>query len=115
MIKETTEEFKKLQESIQEVQKALTELKERFYIESLRAENNIYNGDKSKALNMIENYLEAMAESDCEGSYNCGDSEYEQEVIINDTKYLCTLSVEYNRHDKTYYYIEETDFQVVEI
>lgn len=115
MIKETTEEFKKLHEAIISDEIELAKLKEQLHFESLKAENNIYNGDKNKALNMVEDYLTGTAESDCEGSYNCGNPEYKQEVIINGTKYLCTLSVEYNRHDKTYYYIEETDFKAVEI
>lgn len=115
MIKETTEELKKLQKDIQEAHVALEKLNEQYRFEITKSENNVYTGDKDTALMFIEEYLISRAEDDCRGKYNCGQSEYKQNVTINGTKYLCTLTVEYNRHDKTYYYIEYTDFESVEI
>ena len=53
-----------------------------------------------------------MAFEDCEGAGNCGMDKYTQEFIVGDMHYIATLTVEYNRHDKTYYYIDETDFTV---
>lgn len=60
----------------------------------------------------IYSKLEAEAHSDCEGSYNCGNPQYTQQFYVNDVLYEGVLDVEYNRHDKTYYYIEETNFTV---
>jgi len=63
--------------------------------------------------------LRAKAREDCEGAYNwaynCGLDEYTQEFIVGSTKYLGTAKFEYNRHDKTYYYIERCTFSHKEI
>jgi hypothetical protein len=56
--------------------------------------------------------LEDLANADCEGSYNCGSPQYTQQFYVNDVLYEGVLDVEYNRHDKTYYYVEDTDFKV---
>ncbi len=74
-------------------------------------ENNTFE-DYTDAIYTIEGKLAAIAHADCEGSYCCGDDEYEQEFIVNGKHYLGKLSVQYNRHDKTYYYVDETDFTV---
>jgi len=66
-----------------------------------------------EAENVIENRLENMARDDCEGAGNCGAAKYMQEFIVDGSHYMATLSVEYNRHDKTYYYVEEQQFSVV--
>lgn len=51
-----------------------------------------------------------MADDDCEGSHNCGLDEYRQEYIVDNIKYVGILNVEYNRHDKTYYYVEDSSY-----
>lgn len=59
--------------------------------------------------------MHEWAHDDCEGSHNCGSDKYEQEFIVDGVHYLATLECEYNRHDKTYYYLEEATFSYKEI
>lgn len=57
--------------------------------------------------------LRERASEDCEGSYNCGADEYRQEFYVGDTKYVAILhDIFYNRHDKRYYFIEESKFRI---
>jgi hypothetical protein len=79
-----------------------------------KAENNIFLTIED-AINEIESKLEHMAYEDCEGAGNCGSELYTQEFIVDGKKYLATMTFEYNRHDKTYYYIEESNFTYEEI
>jgi hypothetical protein len=74
-----------------------------------KAENNVFES-LDKAVYKIEGMLESRANQDCEGSHNCGQDEYTQEFMVAGVKYIGTLKVEYNRHDKTYYYVESSDF-----
>lgn len=76
-------------------------------------ENNVFD-DLEEACWKIEEKLCDKAREDCEGSYNCGSEYYEQEFIVNGVHYIGTLKCEYNRHDKTYYYLEEREFSYVE-
>lgn len=72
-------------------------------------ENNQFD-DIEKAHSAIEDKLYGKAHKACEGSHCCGLPKYTQEFIVNGTRYVGTLTVEYNRHDKTYYYVEESEF-----
>jgi hypothetical protein len=74
-----------------------------------RAENNVFE-TLEDADGKIEDKLLAEAHADCEGSYNCGDESYTQDFMVGGLKYRGTLNVEYNRHDKTYYYIDGSDY-----
>lgn len=74
-------------------------------------ENNTFN-DYTDAIYAIEDKLASMARADCEGSYCCGVDQYQQEFIVNGKHYVGVLDVQYNRHDKTYYYVDETNFTV---
>lgn len=74
-----------------------------------QAENNVFES-LSKALSDVEDKLLGQARQDCEGAYNCGADHYDQEFIVDGVRYLGTLTVEYNRHDKTYYYIDGSNF-----
>lgn len=77
-------------------------------------ENNIFD-DFEKGCWLVEAKLEGKASDACEGSHCYGLDHYEQEFIVNGVHYLGELSVEYNRHDKTYYYVDGTEFTVTEI
>jgi hypothetical protein len=72
-------------------------------------ENNVFE-TLPKALSTVEDKLLSQAHKDCEGSYNCGQESYTQGFIVDGAQYLGTLTVEYNRHDKTYYYIDGSEF-----
>lgn len=100
--------------AVEQAQEALDAAKnELFKWESL-AENNVFLSLKD-AEYRVECILRGRAEEDCEGSYNCGQDTYEQEFIVNGVKYIGTLECEYNRHDKTYYYIEYAKFSYKEV
>ena len=77
-------------------------------------ENNVFESlDAAEA--EISNRLLSEAYEDCEGSYNCGNEEYTQDFIVDGTAYRGTLKCQYNRHDKTYYYVDESDFTIEEL
>lgn len=77
-------------------------------------ENNIF-ATMEDAENKLEGRLSNMAAFDCEGAGNCGNDKYEQEFIVDGKRYMATYTPEYNRHDKTYYYIDGSDFEVTPI
>ena len=76
-------------------------------------ENHEYP-DLSEAEGWISARLEGYAQEDCEGSHNCGKSKYTQRFTAGGKLYDGTLEVEYNRHDKTYYYVDGAEFSAVE-
>lgn len=76
--------------------------------------NNVFT-TMQEAECVIESRLENMAHCDCEGAGNCGAEEYTQEFIVDGLHYMATLSLEYNRHDKAYYYIDGRQFSVAPI
>ena len=61
--------------------------------------------------------LQYKAHNDCEGSNNRGDDVYEQEyqLIDSDVVYEGKIEVEYNRHDKTYYFVEDVEYSYSEV
>jgi len=65
----------------------------------------------------IREYYENVAYQACEGSYNRGDDEYEQsyQLIASDFIYQGVFKVEYNRHDKQYYYIDGTSYEFTQV
>ena len=78
------------------------------------AESNIFDTIK-EADNEMYMILQDRAAEDCEGSYNCGNDEYTQEFMVGDVKYLATMTFEYGRHDKTYYYIDSSKYSSNEV
>ncbi len=71
-----------------------------------------------KTLKEAEDHAESKiydeAHSDCEGSYNCGKEEYSRIYKVSNKYYKITWSFEYGRHDKTYYFIEESKHKSTE-
>lgn len=59
---------------------------------------------------ILEDELQSRASEACEGSYNCGQDAYTQLFYVGDVLHEARLDCEYNRHDKTYYYLEESKF-----
>jgi hypothetical protein len=76
-----------------------------------QAENNVFDFMEDAELD-VEDMLQQRAQADCEGSYKCGQDVYKQEFMVDGVVYIGTLKCEYNRHDKKYYYVDETDFSV---
>lgn len=68
-----------------------------------------------EAEGVLEERMRNWAFEDCQGAYNCGSDEYEQEFIVDGVHYLATLECEYNRHDKTYYYLDGATFSYKQI
>jgi hypothetical protein len=77
-------------------------------------ENNIFDNLSDAGYHLYE-ILEERAEKDCEGKYNCGKREYKQKFIVDKKLYIAIYTPEYNRHDKTYYYIDDAKFIVKEL
>lgn len=101
--RELNEAIKVAQANVAVAQKALDDF------ESL-AENNVYASMEEAGV--LEEILAGRAFEDCEGSYNCGSPIYEQEFMVDGIVYVATLEVKYNRHDKTYYYIDSREFKI---
>ena len=78
-------------------------------------ENNRFP-DEDSALSYLEEYFLEVAEEACRGPHNVGKETYVQECFVGDVKYKFRIDIEYNRHDKTYYYIEgySTDLERVD-
>ncbi len=76
-----------------------------------RPENNVFDTLDAAEI-AIEGKLENRAENACEGSYCHGEREYKQAFTVAGESYMATLTADYNRHDKKYYYIDETEFSV---
>lgn len=94
---------KKAEKQLEEAQKALN---------AFRTTPEYHTYDTlDEALGAMEDLLYGQARADCEGSYNCGDEEYTQDFIVDGIVYTARMTFEYNRHDKTYYYIEESTFE----
>lgn len=74
-----------------------------------RAENNVF-ADMQTAKRKMTDKLRRMASDDCEGAYNIGAEKYEANFTVDGVVYVGTLDVEYNRHDKTYYYVDGYKF-----
>ena len=75
------------------------------------AENHVFE-DMETAESKIEDLLNSRAHADCEGSHNCGNDEYRQDFIVEGKMYTGIATYEYNRHDKTYYYVDGSTFRV---
>jgi len=78
-----------------------------------RSPENFRYEDLDDAFDDLEWTLSGRASEDCEGSYNVGDDEYRQEFYVGDKKYVAILyKIEYNRHDKRYYYVDGSKFRI---
>lgn len=77
-------------------------------------ENNVYL-TLEEASYKVEDKLEIQAFNDCEGAGECGLEQYRQLFIVGDKTYVGILNVEYNRHDKNYYYVDGSEFRVEEV
>ena len=105
----TVSEKEKLQQAIDLAKLHLREAEDALAQFCAKAENNVFE-TIDDAVGTIEDALRDKARDDCEGSYNCGNPEYTQAFMVAGVEYVGTLKVEYNRHDKTYYYIDSATF-----
>ena len=105
-------EREQLVEAIAAQQQVLDRLNEQLAEYDSAPERHVYSS-LEEAEYEIEDFLREKAAEDCEGSYNCGSDYYEQEFIVDGLRYIGRIDVEYNRHDKTYYFIEESRYSYV--
>lgn len=103
-----------LEQNVADAKAALTSAENALAVFDAQPENNVFD-TMDNAKWTLEEKLESWAFQDCEGAGNCGSPEYEQEFIVDGQHYKAILRVEYNRHDKTYYYVEESEFEVVKL
>jgi hypothetical protein len=99
---------------IVELKKNLESLQETKQILQLSREYNMYS-NQNEAKNRVEGLLEDLANNDCEGSYTCGLAYYSCDYSANGKNFLCVATPEYNRHDKTYYYVDSIKFDHLEV
>ncbi len=98
-----------LEDAVKSAKSALTDANKALEEFSSLAENNVFE-TLEKALSTVEEALGGQAFEDCEGAGNCGAESYSQKFMVDGVRYVGTLSCAYNRHDKTYYYVEESEF-----
>ena len=76
-----------------------------------RIENNVYSSIEEAT--ELEETLSAYAHAACEGSHRFGNSSYSREFMVGEDRYVAKLeNIQYNRHYKTYYYIDDYDFNI---
>ena len=110
----SNEKLRQLQQDIEYKAKELELAKQALCAYEDSPERNIYSS-LDEAEDIITKKLYTQAREDCEGSYNCGAESYEQEFSVLGKKYLATMTFEYNRYDKQYYYIDESEYSYKEI
>lgn len=102
-----------LKNIIAEGEKTLAATKSALHDFESLPENNVYA--TLEDADELEDILRDQASEDCEGSYNCGAPEYRRELMVDGVKYVAILSVDYDRHDKTYYYIYGSSFEIKKV
>lgn len=65
-----------------------------------------FKGEFSDLEDDIYDIAREWANNDCEGAHNCGNSSYTVSFKVNDKIYSVEVGFSYNRHDKTYYYVD---------
>lgn len=108
-------------DSLEELKSAVKTAKSALEDATLRLEkaqalpwNNVYPSLEA-AEYKIEDMLAGRAHEDCEGAGNCGAPEYRQLFMAGDKMYVGIYEVDYNRHDKTYYYVDGSAFRIEEV
>ena len=105
MKEELKAKVKALQVGIAELEKQIEEF-------DSAPEQNIFDSLED-AEGRITDRFSDIAHEQCEGAGNCGQPEFKQKFSVSGKFYEAKVSFEYNRHDKTYYYIDGTDYSHV--
>jgi hypothetical protein len=63
----------------------------------------------------LHDIISDIASNACEGSRNFGRHEYKFTFKVGNKRYAGTAKVDYNRHDKKYYYVEDVEIDYEEI
>ncbi|MFJ7982360.1 nicotinate phosphoribosyltransferase [Lysinibacillus xylanilyticus] len=71
--------------------------------------------NETEKMSDLEGYIYEVAsdwaKADCEGRHNCGNDTYDVRFKLGDKIYSVEVGFSYNRHDKTYYYIERFGYK----
>ena len=110
----SNEKLQQLQQNIVDKAKELELAKQTLRAYEDSPERNIYSSLDEAEGNLTEK-LFSQAREDCVGRGNFGAESYEQEFSVLGKKYLATMTFEYNRLDKQYYYIDESEYSYKEI
>ena len=108
------EQIKLLRERVKVAETQLQEAKQNLAVAEALPENNVFM-TLSDAERTVCGWLEDRASEDCEGSYRCGKPQYTQLFYVDTVLYKAIANVEYNRHDKTYYYVDGFDFKIEKV
>jgi hypothetical protein len=100
-----------LNNDIKSARSALSAAEGALYEFNTLPENNVFD-TLEKGASKIEDDLRDLASEDCEGAGNCGADEYRRKFTVDGVIFEGVLQCEYDRHDKTYYYIDRTTFKV---
>ena len=103
-----------LKTNVEEASKVLLKAKQALSQFETTPEFHTYSSVKVAECTLEDLLLDEAKEA-CEGSYNIGQEEYEQEFIVDGEHYLFTLKCEYDRHDKQYYYVYSSSYTVEEL
>ena len=60
----------------------------------------------------LRDILRRRAQADCEMAGESGMEQYEQQCYIDGVLHKAVLTVEYNRHDRTYYYVDRVSLKI---
>lgn len=110
----SNEKLQELQQNIVDRAKELELAKQALCTFNDSPERNVYESLEDAEYSISEK-LKGYATEACEGSYKRGNLKYKQEFSVSDKKYLATMTFEYNRHDKKYYYIDASEYSYKEI
>lgn len=94
-----------LEARVKEAEKALEEAINNLGEWANLIENNVFDSIED-AEQTLEEELREDAHSQCAGAYMYGPEQYVQPFRVLDKDYVFVMDVEYNRHDKTYYYVD---------
>lgn len=105
--------IKYITEQLEEQKKVVRDWEGLLEFAETSIENHVYES-LEKAENFLMSMFENKAFDDCEGAGNVGDEEYEQDFIVAGKEYTAIGKFEYNRHDKTYWYIDSSEYEYKE-
>lgn len=77
-------------------------------------QNNIFESMDHAEGELTELFLDWASEA-CEGSHNRGLESYHRRFVVDGQLYDGTLDIEYNRHDKRYYFVDGYTWSVIHL
>lgn len=70
-----------------------------------------FTGDIKDLEDYIYDFAREWATEACEGRHCCGDDSYDVRFKVGEKIYTVSVGFSYNRHDKTYYYVDRLGFK----